>query len=124
MKKTSTDKQISVVEIDLSGQSLGRVASQIAKTLRGKTKPTWQANQVPAILVRAKHASLLKLGDKKLNETIHTRYSGYPGGLKKSSSAEVVKKFGYGRLLHQAVYGMLPDNRLRAKLMKKLIISE
>ena len=62
--------------------------------------------------------------DKRKKETMHERYSGYPGGLTYRNNADIISKKGYAELIRLAVYGMLPANRLRALMMKKLTIKE
>ncbi len=110
--------------IDASGRSLGRVASEAAKILMGKTTADYVANKVADVSVSIENASKTKMTDKRKNETLHERYSGYPGGLKFESNAKILKKKGWKELYNLAVYGMLPDNKLRPLMMKRLTIKE
>jgi len=66
----------------------------------------------------------LDISDKKRNNKTYISHSGHPGGQKEVTADTVIKKHGYGRLIHNAVYGMLPDNKLRDEMMKNLHISE
>ncbi len=59
-----------------------------------------------------------------MKETLHERYSGYPGGFKTDTNARVIEKKGWKGLYELAVYGMLPSNKLRPLMMKRLTITE
>jgi large subunit ribosomal protein L13 len=110
---------------DATGKSLGRVASAAAKILIGKESTTEYArNKVISVQVEIINASKAKFTEKKLRDTLHERYSGYPGGLKQLSAALVASKKGYSELFNLAVYGMLPGNRLRKERMKNLKVTE
>ena len=111
--------------IDATGKSLGRVASKAAKLLLGKESATdYARNKAISIEVEITNASKAKFTEKKLRETLHERYSGYPGGLKQLSAALVADKKGFSELFKLAVYGMLPGNKLRPLRMKNLTITE
>ena len=110
--------------IDAEGKTFGRVASACAKALMGKTDPSYVANQVADVRVYIKNAKLTKMSERRMNETLHERYSGYPGGFKTDTNAKIVKNKGWKGLYELAVYGMLPPNKLRPLMMKRLTISE
>lgn len=110
--------------IDATGQSLGRLASQIAVLLRGKDEATFERHLDNGGVVTVLNASKLKLTGAKLTDKVYTRYSGFPGGLKKSTPAREVVKKGYASILKKAVYGMLPKNKLRSKTILRLKITE
>lgn len=118
------DKNTDIREhvMNVAGQKLGRVATEIATVLMGKDTPLFAKNVVPRVKVVVEGASELDLGEKKLSEKQYQRYSGYPGGRKTFTMAEVVAKKGAAEVLRKAVYGMLPSNKLRASRMKRLII--
>jgi len=107
--------------IDASGKVLGRLASEIAVLLRGKHKPDFVPNKDMGDFVVVKNIENLKITGKKMEEKKYFRHSGFLGGVKfiplkklfKEKPAEVLKK---------AVYGMLPKNKLRAKMIKRLKI--
>jgi len=110
-------------QIDVSGQSLGRVATRIATLLRGKHKPTYvpyldEGDQVVVQGVRE-----LKFSGKKFEQKVYHRYSGYPGGLKTKKLSEAFLKRPDWVLWH-AVYQMLPSTRLRKPMMKRLKIEK
>jgi len=111
-------------KIDASGKVLGRVASLAAKVLMGKNDPEYSAHILAKTTVHILNTSKAKISSKKQSEKIYTRYSGYPGGLKKESMEHAITQKGYSELFRRAVYGMLPSNKLRAGRMKNLIISE
>ncbi|MBU1557897.1 50S ribosomal protein L13 [Patescibacteria group bacterium] len=108
--------------IDAKGKKLGRIASEAAILLMGKNTPDFQKNEVPSVKVNIENSSDLNIDDKKLDNKEYQRYSGYPGGRKVRMMKEVIAKKGYGEIVEKAVYGMLPANKLRAKMMKNLII--
>jgi large subunit ribosomal protein L13 len=110
--------------IDASGKSLGRVASSVAKLLMGKDSAAFERNTVASTKVTVTNASKLSVSTKKMNTKTYNSYSGYPGGLKQEKMAKVVDKKGYSEVLRKAVYGMLPINKLRDKVIKNLTISE
>ena len=110
--------------IDAEGKILGRVASAAAKALMGKTSPDYVANKVADVRVYIKNASKTKVTEKRLLETLHETYSGQPGGFKQKTNAKIIDKKGWTSLYELAVYGMLPSNKLRPLMMKRLTITE
>jgi len=108
---------------DAADQSLGRLSSEIAMILRGKNEPDFAPNVVPHVVVTINNASKVALNNSQLKAE-YKRYSGYPGGLKHESRKHAVDRLGYKIIWEKAVYGMLPNNRLRAVMMKNLIINE
>lgn len=110
--------------IDAKGKKLGRIASEAAVLLMGKNDPNFQKNQVANNKVTITNASLASISEKKKGEKIYKSFSGYPGGLKERTMSRVIDKKGYSELFVKAIYGMLPANKLRAKMMKNLTVSE
>jgi len=110
--------------IDATGKVLGRLSSEIAKMLQGKLEVGFERHIGSGNSVTVLNASKLKMTEKRKKETMHETYSGYPGGLKYRNNADIITKKGYAELVRLAVYGMLPGNRLRAPMMKKLTIEE
>ncbi len=108
--------------IDAQEKILGRVASEAAKLLMGKNLPTYAPNIIPDVKVEIINASKTKMTQDKKEKTLHERYSGYPGGLKFRTSQEVIDKKGWKGLYEMAVYGMLPNNKLRSRMMRHLEI--
>ena len=110
--------------IDAQGKKLGRVATQAAMILIGKNKPNYRPNVAPSVKVVIENASKLSIADKKKDQTLYTRHSGYPGGLKVENLRSVVEKKSYGEALRRAVYGMLPANKLRKIMLSNLTVKE
>lgn len=104
---------------DAKGQVLGRLASKIAPVLLGKSKPYFVRNLDCSDHVVVINAFLVEVSGKKETQKKYTSYSGYPGGLKIQTVAEVRENHPE-RIIEKAVLNMLPKNRLRALWMKKL----
>ena len=104
---------------DLEGKALGRAASKIALTLRGKTKATFTPNIDMGDFVVVVNASKVKLTGKKLDDKIYNFFSGYVGGMRYVPAKEVLAKKPE-HLIEQAVAGMLPKSPLGRRLIRKL----
>ncbi|OGI59601.1 hypothetical protein A2814_02940 [Candidatus Nomurabacteria bacterium RIFCSPHIGHO2_01_FULL_38_19] len=123
--KKNTIKEIRETKIlDANGKTLGRVASEAAMSLMGKTKVTFQRHIYSGIPVKIINASKLRITAKKLAEICHTRYSGIPGGLHILKGAYTAEKKGLKELIKLATYQMLPSNKLRKAMMKNLTIEK
>lgn len=107
--------------VDADGQTLGRLASEVATILRGKHKPEYTPHVDTGDFVIVVNAEKVKLTGDKLNKKIYYRHSGYPGGLKQFTAAEMLAKRPE-RVIELAVKGMLPKNRLGRKQGKKLFV--
>lgn len=105
--------------IDADGMVLGRLAVQAADILRGKNKPVYTPHLDAGDFVVVINADKVKLTGKKETDKVYQRYSGYRGGLHERTAAEI-RAAHPERLIHMAVKGMLPKNRLAAKLLTKL----
>lgn len=110
--------------IDAQGKRIGRVASEASAFLMGKKSPSFKRNAALPVIVEIKNASQLFIESRKLRAKEYTRYSGYPGGLKKEALGNLIKRRGIGEALRRAIYGMLPSNKLRKERMKHLVIVE
>lgn len=117
IKSEDADKRWYLV--DAKDQVLGRLASQIAKIIRGKNKPTFTPNMDTGDFVVVINADKVKLTGKRPEMKQYIHHSGYPGGQKIRSVREV-KQTKPEFLVENAVKGMLPKNRLGRKLIKKL----
>jgi large subunit ribosomal protein L13 len=113
-----------VHKIDATDKVLGRVASAAAKALMGKNSPEYTANNVADVRVYIENAGKTKMTEKRMKETLHETYSGQPGGFKEKTNAKIIEKKGWVGLYELAVYGMLPTNKLRPLMMKRLTITE
>jgi large subunit ribosomal protein L13 len=107
--------------IDAEGQALGRLAVRVATLLRGKHKATFEPHKDEGDIVEVKNVSKVTFSGKKLQQKEYHSYSGYPGGLKTKKLGEIFKTKP-DDVLRRAVREMLPDNRLRNAMMKRLII--
>jgi large subunit ribosomal protein L13 len=105
--------------VDASDATLGRVATAIAKALSGKNKVTFTPHVDAGDHVIVVNAANLKVTGAKLQDKMYYHYSGYPGGLKEQNLEEVMKK-DPGKAIRDAVYGMLPKNKLRPEMMQRL----
>ncbi len=106
--------------VDLEGVILGRAAVKVANILRGKTKPTFTPHLDTGDHVIAVNARRLRVtGDKKPLQMKYSRYSGYPGGLRQVTLAEMLQRRPQ-EAFRLAVKRMLPKNRLGRKMLKKL----
>lgn len=110
--------------IDATGKKVGRVATTVAGLLMGKNLADFKRNAIPNVVVEITNVSKASISDKKMEQKKYSRYSGYPGGLKQPKMKEVVSKKGYGEIFREAVSGMLPKNKLRAQMLKNLIVKE
>lgn len=113
------DIQKKWVLIDAEGQTLGRLASKIAMILRGKTKPEFTPHMDTGDNVVVINAEKIHLTGKKREEKEYFSYSGYPGGERFTTPAELFEKKPT-EVLTKAVKGMLPKNRLGRQLMRNL----
>jgi large subunit ribosomal protein L13 len=107
--------------IDARDQVLGRVASEAAKILRGKTKPSFTPHVDCGDFVVIVNAEQVKLSGAKDQSKVYYRHSGYPGGIR-AVTAGKVRSTHPDRLLRVAIVGMLPKNRLGRRLATKLKI--
>ena len=107
--------------IDAEGKVLGRLSTQIAVLLRGKHKPTFAPHKDIGDFVIIKNVEKLKFTGKKLVQKDYRYHTLYPGGLKKTSMKKVFEN-NPTDVIKKAVYGMLPKNRLREEMMKRLTI--
>ncbi len=104
---------------DASDQILGRIATQIASLLMGKHKPIFCRHLDIGDYVVVINAENVRVTGHKVKQKLYYRHSGYPGGFK-STSLEKMMQTHPTRVIEHAVKGMLPHNRLEAKMMKRL----
>jgi large subunit ribosomal protein L13 len=122
-QKTFTPKASEVTHawrvVDAQGQTLGRLATQIAGFLRGKHLPTFSEHMDVGDFVVVVNASAIKLTGNKAQQRFYYRHSTYPGGLKAVALGDVLEKHPE-RVIKHAVRGMLPHNALGRKVLSKL----
>ena len=105
--------------VDAEGQTLGRLATQIAIALRGKDKPEYTPHVDTGDFVVVVNAEKITVTGSKRTEKIYYRHSGYPGGIKSRTLNEMLEKRPE-EVIRKAVKGMLPKNRLARKQLTKL----
>jgi len=105
--------------IDASEETLGRLATKVAILLQGKHKPLYARHLDTGDFVIVVNAAKARVTGRKAQQKVYYRHSGYPGGLKITSFAELRQNHPI-RIIQHAVKGMLPHNRLGAAMLKKL----
>ncbi|MDH3311069.1 MAG: 50S ribosomal protein L13 [Gammaproteobacteria bacterium] len=105
--------------IDATGKVLGRVATEVARRLRGKHKAEYTPHVDTGDYIIIINAGKLQVTGKKSRDKIYNRYSGYQGGLKASSFQDMMKK-SPAKVIETAVRGMLPKNPLGRQMFRKL----
>jgi large subunit ribosomal protein L13 len=105
--------------VDARDQTLGRLASRIARVLEGKHKPTWTANLDSGDFVIVLNASRIAVTRDKLDSKLYIRHSGYPRGLKQETLGQLLERRPE-EVIRRAVKGMLPHTRLGAQQLRKL----
>ena len=105
--------------VDAEGQTLGRLATRIADTLRGKTKPQYTPHVDTGDFVIVVNAEKIRVTGQKLDQKLVYRHSGYPGGLRSRTLREQLERRPT-EVIRKAVKGMLPRNKLAAAQLRKL----
>ena len=105
--------------VDAADMTLGRLASEIAKVLRGKNKPIFTPHMDTGDYVIVVNAAKIKVTGKKLDQKIYYRHSDYVGGMKETTLKEMMQKYPE-RVVEHAVKGMLPKGPLGRQMYKKL----
>ena len=113
------------VVVDATDQVVGRFCSKVAKLLRGKYKPNFTPNVDCGDNVIIINAEKVRFTGKKETDKIYTRYTGYPGGQRFNTPADLrTRKNGIDKMLRHAIKGMLPKGILGRSLMDNLFIFE
>ena len=105
--------------VDAEGQTLGRLATRIADTLRGKTKPQYTPHVDTGDFVIVVNAEKIHVTGQKLDQKRYYRHSGYPGGIRSRTLREQLERRPT-EVIRKAVKGMLPRNKLAARQIVKL----
>ena len=105
--------------VDADGQALGRLASEVAKLLRGKHKPNFTPHVDCGDNVIITNAAKIRLTGNKWEDKTYIRHTGYPGGQRSLNASELFEK-DPTRIVEKAVKGMLPKNKLGAQLFRNL----
>ncbi len=107
------------VLVDAEGQSLGRLAGDIASMLLGKNKPTFTPGVLMGDYVVVINAEKIAVSPKRMEEKVYYSHSQYPGGLKAVPMPDMLKKHPE-RVLEKAVWGMIPHNKYGREVIKRL----
>lgn len=107
--------------VDATDMTLGRLASEIAKVLRGKNKPVFTPHIDTGDYVIVTNAEKIKVTGKKMNQKIYYHHSDYVGGMKEATLAEMLAKKPE-KVIELAVKGMLPKGPLGRSMIKKLFV--
>ena len=123
MNKTSVPSSDSINRqwflVDAENQTLGRLATEVASVLRGKTKPNFTPHLDTGDFVIVVNAEKIKVTGKKADQKLYRRHSGRPGGMKVESFNSLQARIPE-RIVEKAIKGMLPHTRLGRQLFKKL----
>ncbi len=106
-------------KLDAKDKILGRLGTEVADLLRGKNKALFERHQDCGDFVTVINAAAIRVTGNKLEDKLYSNHSGYPGGLKQIQLKTVLATRPE-KVIEQAVYGMLPKNRLRAGWMRRL----
>lgn len=110
--------------VDAKGKKLGRVASQVAHLLMEKDTPAFEKRRKLGSRVTVINAGKLSISEKRSKEIRYSRASGYPGNLVQQDIARMREKHGIAEVVKRAVKGMIPDNKLRPDMLKRLEVVE
>ncbi|MDD5749533.1 MAG: 50S ribosomal protein L13 [Patescibacteria group bacterium] len=109
-------------KIDAADKIAGRLASHIAFLLQGKNKPSYKINVDNGDFVEVANVAKINFSGKKIEQKVYHRTTGYPGGIRTRQLKEMIVKNPH-KILRDMVYDMLPKNKLRAGMIKRLKIS-
>ena len=107
--------------IDADGKTLGRLSTEVANLLRGKTKPEFTPHVDCGDFIIVTNCEKVKLTGNKMDEKIYDTFSGYPGGRKEEVAKDLLRRRPEV-IIERAIKGMLPKNRLGRQMYKKLFV--
>jgi len=110
-------------QIDATDRPLGRLATEIAILLRGKNKASFRPHIDGGDIVEISNCNKIKFSGKKFEQKVYIHHTMHPGGLRTKKLADVFAK-DPGMVLKEAVMGMLPKNKLRDLMIKRLLIKK
>ncbi len=105
--------------VDAEGKTLGRLATSVARTLMGKTRPDYTPHADLGDHVIVVNAARVRLTGKKWKDKVYSRHTGYPGGLRQETALQVLEREP-AALVEEAVSGMLPKSKLGRGMLRKL----
>lgn len=110
--------------IDAQGKKIGRIASQAAGYLIGKSSTSFAKNEVADVHVEITNVAKADVTARKKTGDVYVTYTGFRGGLKSESLGELITRRGMTEVIWRAVHRMLPPNKLRDRRIKNLVIKE
>lgn len=109
-------------KIDATGKIAGRLASEIAVLLQGKNKVSYQSNTDCGDIVELSNVKDIKFSGNKLETKVYYRHTGYPGGIRTTKLKDLMEN-NPAEAFRKTIYNMLPKNKLRPNMLKRLKIS-
>ncbi len=109
--------------IDAAGKTIGRIASEAAKALMGKTSADYTPNVLSVVKVTVNNCDKIYTRERKRQQKVYTHYTGHPGGLKKETLANLNARKGHGQAVVVAVSRMIPRNTMHTARMKNLTVN-
>lgn len=106
---------------DASKYPIGRLATHVSSLLRGKNKVTYEFNRDMGDFVTITNASKVRMSGKKIESKVYYHFSGYQGGIKEQKASELIVKRPE-LIVKRAIFHMIPKNRLKKNIMKRLTI--
>lgn len=119
----TTETEINIHTIDAAGKRLGKVATEAATVMMGKNRPDFARHTIADVRVTIVNASKLDIPENKKTE-IYQSFTGYPGGRRTETLDHLAKRLGYAEVVRRTVGGMLPNNKLKKRLLAELTITE
>lgn len=110
--------------LDATNKKPGRLAAEVAVILMGKNRADFAKNRIPDVDIEVTNAGQMSFDANKLVDKKYASHSGYPGSLKLPSMQQIIDKKGGKEVLRRAVLGMLPKNKLRPQMIKRLKITD
>ncbi|MBX4211275.1 MAG: 50S ribosomal protein L13 [Candidatus Yanofskybacteria bacterium] len=105
--------------VDATNQSLGRLSTKVATLLRGKDSASYEPNKLPEVEVVIENIDKIRFAGTKAETKVYYRYSGYPGGMHSRTLEQRWAKHPK-EVVRESIYGMLPKNKLRSRMIKNL----
>ncbi|MDD5489971.1 MAG: 50S ribosomal protein L13 [Candidatus Moranbacteria bacterium] len=119
--KTRNPAQRKYYLFDCEKEYLGRLATRAAYVLQGKQKADYTAHIDSGDFAVFVNAANIRFSGKKMENKVYHSFSGYPGGISSKKAADILKA-NPKKIIQEAIYGMLPKNKLRAKRMKRILV--
>ena len=120
MDKKKSNEKLKTYEVDATGKAMGRLASEVAIIITGKKQVNYLPNTIPLVKVIISNIDKVRISEKKLKDNVFYHHSGYPGGLKEKQWSEIFNK-NPQLLFMKIVNNMIPSNKLKKHLLKKII---